>query len=586
MDNNEILEVSNKSTLMKFLMWIFIIITVISVFVSFALGQQQGVVFYLGFVLVFPLGACILYFRSKMLKYKALYQIKTGWGKTIDRKRKLVDIKKLHEFLKTEQKEEFFIDDQTSEDLDLAKIFEKLDFTLSVPGEQMLYHILRSPMFDEAILADRGKIIKLFQSNNALREKIQLELYLLGRQFKTTITDFLWGELPPKSKITFFFNIMASLPIIIIILMPFYGIQLGALIVFIFFINMLIHSKFRNKINQHVDSMGYLSSLINAAKNLKTVDEPLLERYMNIFKSDTKYAKASKNTSIIGSIEGLDLIADYINILFLNKERKFYSVLDELIKYRKELQRIYISLGELDALISIASYRTNIKSYVEPELREDGRFLKAENIVHPLIENPVPNSIAIENGGIVLTGSNMSGKSTFLRTVGINALFAQTICTCLAKSYSGSYFKLLSSISPSDNLLVGKSYYLGEAEAVLRIIKSCEKVTPTLCIIDEIFRGTNPIERIGASASILDYLINNNCVPIVATHDLELTEMVDKHAYACYYFTEDVDSEGLKFDYLIRKGVSNTRNAIKLLKYLGYPDEIIENTYNRLENMI
>lgn len=584
MDTKEIIMLSKKTKLMKTFMWIFIVLAGFSAYLSIILGEQKGNIFYSGLVLLIPLGLIIFYFRSKMLRYRALYVVKTSWGKPIERKRKFDDIKKLHDFLRQEEKEEFFIDNQTCEDLSLHKVFEKLDRTLSVPGEQMLYHILRNPKFDGSLLESRRKIINLFQTNKPLREKIQLELYLLGRQFRTTITDFLWGELPPKSNLTILFNLMGLSPIAVLVLMPFLGLEFGVLIVFAFMLNMFIHAKFRDKISQHLDSINYLSSILNAAKKLESIEEPMLEKYIEVFKSNAKHIKAARNTGLLGAAENIDYFVDYMNILFLNKERKFYAVLGELIKYRKELQEIFLALGELDALLSVASYRTSLDFYVDPELTKEGKFFKTEALVHPLIENAVPNSISIEDSGVVLTGSNMSGKSTFLRTVGINVLFAQTICTSLAKSYSSSYFKLLSSISPSDDLLVGKSYYLGEAEAVLRIVKSCEEGIPTFCIIDEIFRGTNPIERISASASILNYLINHNCLPIVATHDLELTEMAE--GYECYYFTEDVDDEGLKFDYLIRKGVSQTRNAIKLLKYLGYPDEILKKTYDRVENLL
>lgn len=585
MENNENLSLANKASSMKMLMWAFIILAGFSAYLSFILAQQRGTVFYIGFALLIPFGALILFFRRRMLAYRALYVIKSSWGKKIERKRNFKDIRKLHEFLRAEKPEEFFIDNQTWEDLTMDKVFEKLDRTLSTSGEQALYHILRSPKFNDDALENRNKIIKLFEDNKNLREKIQIELYWLGRQSKNTISDFLWGKLPPKSNITILFNIMALLPVILLVLIPFYGLQLVVYIVFVFMANMVIHSKFRSRINQHIDSMTYLSASVNTAKKLGNLDNTDLEGFTNVFNKDTKGIKASKNAALIGAVEGIDLVTDYFNILFLIKERKFYAVLEELVKHREELQRVYTALGELDALIAIASYRTGLDHYVEPRLSKEGRFIAAKELMHPLIDDPIPNSISIEEGGIVLTGSNMSGKSTFLRTIGVNALFAQTICTCLADSYSASYFKLLSSISPSDDLLVGKSYYLGEAEAVLRIIRSCEEKVPSLCIIDEIFRGTNPIERISASAEILDYLINHNSLPIVATHDLELTEIVDE-AYECYYFTEDVDDEGLKFDYLIRKGVSPTRNAIKLLKYLGYPKEIIDKTYERVEKLV
>lgn len=568
---------------MKFAMWSFIVLIGISAYAALLLGEQIGKEYYLVFILIIPLGTLALYFRRKMLKYKALYSIKNNWGNKDSRKRKFEDIKKLYDYIKRENENEFFIDDQTWDDFTMNKIFEEVDRTFSAPGEQLLYHLLRTPKFNDKVLSKRKSLLKFFKENKELREKILVELYYLGRQTKNRITDLLWGELPKKSRLSIFFNFMALLPILILILIPFMGIQIGIYIVLVFIVNMYISYKFRNEISAHVEAMSYLSAVVNTGKKLGEINASDLSYYTEGLKSNLKHIKASKSASLLGNIEA-DYIIQYFNILFLTKERSFFKVIGELTKYKKELQNVYIAIGEIDALISIASFREGLTFYTEPVLVSGERVLDINNLVHPLVTNPIANSISINNQGIVLTGSNMSGKSTFLRTIGVNALLAQTIATCLAKNYKGSYFKIMSSISPNDDILQGKSYYLGEAEAVLRIINNCEVSIPSLCIIDEIFRGTNPIERISASAEILDYLISHNSVPIVATHDLELTEIVDK-SYECYYFTEDVHEDGLKFDYLIRKGVSKTTNAIKLLKFLGYPDNIIENTYKRIDKL-
>jgi hypothetical protein len=574
---------TSKANNMKIAMWSFIGLICISAYFSLLGGEQYGRIYYSGFILIVPFGLLTLFFRRKMHRYKALYNIKNSWGNKDTRKRKFEDIKKLNEYINKRDKEQFVIDNQTWDDFTMNKVFEEVDRTFSSAGEQMLYYIFRTPKFNNFELDNRKKLIKLFKKNKELRENVQVELYNLGRQTKNSITDFLWGELPKKSNVSILFNIMALLPIIILVMMPFMGIKIGIYIILIFIINMYISYKFRNEISAHVDAMSYLSAVVNTGKKLGDMKTEELSDYTESLKSNLKQIKASKSAAFVGNMEA-DFIIQYFHLLFLTKERKFFAVLDELIKYRKELQNTFITIGEIDALISIASYREGLPFYVEPELVNGERILELNNLVHPLVENPVANSISINNQGIVLTGSNMSGKSTFLRTVGVNALFAQTICTCLAKNYKGSFFKILSSISPNDDILQGKSYYLGEAEAVLRIINNCVEKIPSLCIIDEIFRGTNPIERISASAEILDYLISHNSMPIVATHDLELTEIVDK-SYECYYFTEDVGKDGLQFDYLIRKGVSPTRNAIKLLKFLGYPDNIIDNTYKRIDKL-
>jgi len=272
--------------------------------------------------------------------------------------------------------------------------------------------------------------------------------------------------------------------------------------------------------------------------------------------------------------------------LLLTRLRSYYKVVDKIYDYNENIRNIYRVIGELDSFLSIAAYRERIKDYSKPEFIYNERILMLEEVVHPLVENPVTNSIELSKSGIVLTGSNMSGKSTFLRTVAINTLFAQTIYTTLSKKYLGSFFKLLTSLSPEDSVKKGKSYYLGEAEALLRILNSFEENITTLTMIDEIFRGTNPIERISASEEILEYITNKNAIALVATHDLELTEM-SNDSYECYYFCEDVDeSEGLKFDYKLKAGVSPTRNAIKLLKYIGYPIEITEGANEKINRIL
>lgn len=162
---------------------------------------------------------------------------------------------------------------------------------------------------------------------------------------------------------------------------------------------------------------------------------------------------------------------------------------------------------------------------------------------------------------------------------------AQVFNFAFAKEYKACFFNIVSSISLKDDVYSGKSYYLAEAESLLRVIKALDKDIPVFTLIDEIFRGTNPIERISSSAEILSYINKRNALVIVATHDRELTDML-KEEYDFYFFGEKVDdSNGLKFDYKIKRGVSKSRNAIKLLDYIGYPKEIIDKSYKRCEEI-
>lgn len=162
-------------------------------------------------------------------------------------------------------------------------------------------------------------------------------------------------------------------------------------------------------------------------------------------------------------------------------------------------------------------------------------------------------------------------------------ILAQSFYFVLAKKYQAPFFNIVSSISPNDDLTKGKSFFMAEVESIHRIIKALEKDVPVFCPIDEIFRGTNPIERISMSAEILTYINRGKSISIVATHDRELVDIL-KENYAFYYFSEKVDTnKGLSFDYKIKKGISQTRNAIRLLEYMSYPKEITDKAYKRAE---
>ena len=205
------------------------------------------------------------------------------------------------------------------------------------------------------------------------------------------------------------------------------------------------------------------------------------------------------------------------------------------------------------------------------------------NLYNPLLNEPVPISFEFKSKNIIITGSNMAGKTTFLKTLGVNAILSQTINTSLAKIYMAPFIKVISSIGRTDDLVSGKSYYLAEVESILRLIRASKLEVIHLFILDEIFRGTNSTERLAASIEVLKYLANNKDYIFVATHDLKLSEMLN-HEYANYHFQEEVCEKGLKFDYKLHSGPSTTRNAISLLDYVGYPKIIIENANNRIRN--
>ncbi|MFC1693133.1 hypothetical protein ACFL1R_06480, partial [Candidatus Latescibacterota bacterium] len=249
----------------------------------------------------------------------------------------------------------------------------------------------------------------------------------------------------------------------------------------------------------------------------------------------------------------------------------------------KELRVIYETIGYLDALISTASFREHYNDYCNPMFNGvNGKYI-VKDIYNPLLIKPVLNTFSFDSQNVLITGSNMTGKTTFLKTMGVNAMLAQTINTCMAERYEAPFVKVISSIVRTDDLVSGKSYYLAEVESILRVLRASELEVIHLFILDEIFRGTNSTERLAASIEVLKYLSNNKDYILVSTHDMQLCEVLN-HKYSNFHFREEVCKEGLKFDYKLHSGPSTTRNAIALLDYVGYPKIIIENATNRIRN--
>lgn len=308
---------------------------------------------------------------------------------------------------------------------------------------------------------------------------------------------------------------------------------------------------------------------------------PQLQKDYNEFfgKCAVKCATILKKARSVGLGGGDPFgLSEYAKMLFLSEARGFLRALKHVEEDVAVLRVLYRKLGELDAFQSVASYRRGLRIFSKPKFVEAGQYIRAESVGHPLLSNPVYNSITIDHKNIVVTGSNMSGKSTFLRTVAINSVFAQTIYTTVSKQYETSFFNVLTSISPSDDLLEGKSYYMAEAEALLRMVNVLEEDRCSLLIIDEIFRGTNPLERVAAASALLQYFAKRNTLVIVATHDMEITQNVDAD-YTSYHFSENVTRDSLDFDYKLKEGPLTKPNGIRILEYIGYPEEITERAF-------
>jgi DNA mismatch repair ATPase MutS len=190
----------------------------------------------------------------------------------------------------------------------------------------------------------------------------------------------------------------------------------------------------------------------------------------------------------------------------------------------------------------------------------------------------VPNSVTLTPTTRiwVITGSNMAGKSTFLRMTGINILLAQVGSAVVAREMTWSPLRLMTDLQARDNLARDESYFLAEVRHLRRMVVPAEEDGVLLGLIDEPFRGTNSQDQSAASVAVIRHLLRSDTLVLLATHDRHLTELADGKTIKNYHYREDLSSDGLVFDYHLHDGPARTRNALRVLEREGYPPRVLE----------
>ena len=280
-----------------------------------------------------------------------------------------------------------------------------------------------------------------------------------------------------------------------------------------------------------------------------------------------------------GLMDDLSQIVSYfvelLKAFFLIEVFTLFHLTRELENKKDSIEKLYHYVGNIDVALAVASLRAGQSKTCQPDFVETKKELSLKNVYHPLIPNCVKNDLIVNGKSALITGSNMSGKSTFLRTVIINSILAQSIHTCFADEFKTPLIRQFSSIRLDDNLFEGRSYYFEEVNVVASLLKEVDSPFQNIFILDEVFKGTNTIERIASAKAILSYLNRKENIVIVASHDMELSTMLQKE-YDLYHFTDTIENDQLHFDHKIKPGQLRTRNAIKILELSNYPKDIID----------
>lgn len=490
------------------------------------------------------------------------------------------------------------IDDITWNDLNMDSVYQRMNVSCSAAGDEYLYYRLRTPIYDSIGMEQMESRITYFVEHEEERREVQAMLLNLGRMGKYSIYEYLdyLDTLGARNNFKF---LVSDILLFVSIGIMFVSLPVGMVALFgILGHNITGYYREYKQIEPYITSFRYISRLIDSAGKLgRSKIEGIAKEQERLRECCRKMKGFVRNSYLIaftekGNGNPLGILADYLRMIFSLDLIQFNKALHAVRGHMTEIDDMMTLLGQIEAAIVIGSYRKSLReNYCIPEIRceQDGdRRLTIENLYHPLLNHPIKNSVSASRG-VLITGSNASGKSTFLRAVAICAVLAQTIHTCPADSYDAPALRIYSSMSLKDDLLGGQSYYMVEISSVKRILdqvrQAKEERCHVLCFVDEVLRGTNTVERIAASTQIMKMLAADHAMCFAATHDVELTKLLNQE-YDNYHFEERIEGDDIYFPYKLLKGPATTRNAIALLKMLGYDEQIVTVAENMAEEFL
>ena len=509
-------------------------------------------------------------------RYKVRRYVRLAWGK-LPRQPRFDKEASLKKAWLTEKKFHDFdseVDDITWYDLDGFSLFESINLTFSSVGSEALYQQLRNFHFkpDKQLT----KLIDFFAADSAAREQSQYTFARLGKQDDNFSKAYLANEAAQSIGSLPFFVFLGVLPLVGILLLLLGFVQ-GILLTLVSVVfNTIYYSIKKAKLETELNSMRYLVQTIACGSQIAKINTPLqdeIKRSLAPLKKITRFAFSfrAKNGS-----EG-DMLFEYINIIFMLPFISYQTVTTTLAKYQQAAIDLWNLLGKLEVAAAILNFRTYMPITCLPTFQTSGG-VEATGTYHPLLSEAVMNDVTWNHNTLV-TGSNASGKSTYVKSVAINCILAQTIQTAVAETFTMVPGHVITSMAVEDDLFEGDSYFVAEIKSIKRLLDTVATKQRCYCFVDEILKGTNTVERIASSASIIHWLRAYPSLAFVATHDIELTEILKNDCRNIHFSEQVTEDDGISFDYKVKSGPALSRNAIALLKVMGYPETIVQDAY-------
>ena len=515
------------------------------------------------------------------------------------KKNKFIELKKLvddelqalnHSFSHFKNGKEFLDTDHFfSYDLDLfgeGSLFQFLNRTSTVGGSLKLADWLIKPPVDKENIEKR---------QNAIQELAQIPNWRLhflanGNLFNET-TELNreikeWSKLELKlnnaSKVKWMIRLIPLLTIISIIpaITGFSNLFITIAILLQWFLMYF----FWQRITEYFGYFGRKSELLSKYMQLlRYVEERefqadyLVELQKKVKKPESASKVFKQLKSLVKELEYRQniLVGIFLNSVFLWDIRCVYKLWNWHRQNHNKLAEWLNVVSEIDALICLANYSNNQTDFCYPNIHEGGFSFKAKNLGHPLLkaDKRICNDLEINGWSkvIVVTGANMAGKSTFLRTVGVNLILGRLGAPVCAEEMTLTPISIYTNMRTTDSLLKDESYFFAELKRLKGVLDRLQKGERIFVILDEMLKGTNSIDKLNGSKELIRKLVEFKSISLIATHDLKLSELEDEYPQRVLNkcFEIKVENDELVFDYLLSDGVTKTMNATFLMKKMG-----------------
>jgi len=466
------------------------------------------------------------------------------------------------------------MDDRTWSDLEFDRLFSLADCTRSPLGSQCLYRRLRTYVRDESALKGEYEIYLKLVNEAPLREEIQLATSLLQNDSNALICDALFGVKPRQPQwapLIFLFSGLSILSCIVAIFVHPVAWAFAALVlcnvVLLFFGNYRFHEVY--------STAARIGNMVGVAVRLSRIQSsvpfPQINALKDLLSDNVEIRRAfrwfllNRHESLLGSL------TFYLQLLFLVDLAAGAIAIARMQRLRVPLQAIFEAVGSLDATVSVAAWISRVPAHCCPKISSEQR-IEIEDGYHPILSGAVTNSICLARQSALIVGSNMAGKTTFIKMIGTNIVLGRTLGICFASAAVIPRSPVMTSIRLEHSIESGKSHFFSEIERILLFLRTAEATGRGVFLIDELFRGTNTPERIAAAKAVLEQMARHAQV-LATTHDVELQAYLERQ-FSIYHFTENPDLAEV-FDYKLHAGISHARNAIALLERIGFSDSII-----------